>query len=348
MYSLVMLAAMTAGPDVPQDLMCPVTQSKYGCGFWSSHSFYDCCAPAHYGWVNCWNKGFGYYPGNARSFAGGCGCEPTYGQFYSPSPCACATCGNGYGQGGGSGCSFCGCGWPIGNQPAYYTSVLGCPTCVSAAPYAYYTEHSPCCRNGNFAFDTGLIGHGSGVGYAGFGGYGNFGYYGAAPMMHAQTTADLPPFPRDRTPSLAPLGPTPMPPLPMGVTPPKTPELPPPPMVPPPGDLKKDEPKKERLQDNRPSPALVVLSVPEGAIVCVEGEMLKSTGRQRSFRTPNLMPGQEYSYSIRAVMIVAGREESEDIKVKVLAGETTRGSFERLFAKTEANNPSIVDAKPGR
>ena len=46
MYSLVMLAAMTAGPDVPQDLLCPVTPSKYGNTFWSNHSFGDCCASA--------------------------------------------------------------------------------------------------------------------------------------------------------------------------------------------------------------------------------------------------------------------------------------------------------------
>ena len=45
MYSLVMLAAMTAGPDVPRNFMCPVTPSNYGCGFWSKHCFYDCCAP---------------------------------------------------------------------------------------------------------------------------------------------------------------------------------------------------------------------------------------------------------------------------------------------------------------
>ena len=68
MYSLVMLAAMTAGPDVPQAWLCPVTPSNYGSTFWSKHCFYDCCAPARYGWVDCYSKGFGVYPGNPRGF----------------------------------------------------------------------------------------------------------------------------------------------------------------------------------------------------------------------------------------------------------------------------------------
>lgn len=352
MYSLVMLAAMTAAPDVAQNTNCPVKPSNYGNGFWLKHCFYDCCAPARYGWVNCWNKGFGYYPGNSRGFCGGC--APSYGHFYSPSPCACAPCGSGYGAGGGggSGHSWCGYGWPIGDQPAYYTSVLGCPPHMTAPPYAYYTEKNPCCKFGNFAFDTGLIGHGSGVGYSGFGGYGNFGHYGGVPMQHPPTTADLPPFPRNyRQPSPIPLTPAPMPPLPMGVIPPAPEPAPPAPPAP---DAKKDEPKKEepkkeKLQTNRPAPATVVLCVPEGAVVTVETQPLSSTGRERTFRTPNLPPGQEFTYSVKAVMMLAGREEVETKQISVSAGEISRASFEKLFARLEgANGPSVADANPRR
>jgi uncharacterized protein (TIGR03000 family) len=357
MYSLVMLAAMTASPDVPQNWMCPVTPSNYGSTFWSKHSFYDCCAPARYGWVNCWNKGFGYYPGDSRGFSG-C-CTQSYGHFYMPSPCACNSCGNSaYAGGVKGGCGWCGCGWPIGNQPAYYSSVLGCPPCISAPPYAYYTEHNPCCKYGNFAFDTGLIGHSAGVGYSGFGGYGNFGFYGAVPMIHPPSTNDLPPFPRDyRMPSAVPIGPAPMPPLPKGVSPPMTPELPIPPIAPPtmpPGDTKKDEPKKEepkkeekkeRLQQTRPAPATVVLCVPDAAVVTVNGEPLTSTGRERSFRTPDLQSGQEYAYTVRAVVIVGGREEVESKQVTVAAGETSRASFEKLFARVGDGGKSIAGAR---
>ena len=343
MYSLVMLAAMTAGPDVPQNHLCPVTPSNYGCAFWSKHNFYECCAPARYGWVSCWTKGFGAYPGGARSFGGGC-C-PSYGPFYQPSPCACGPCG-GFGSGGGhGGGGFCGYGWGIGCKPAYYTSVLGCPPCVTGPPYANWTNCRPCC-NLHFAFDSGLIGHTHGVGDSGVGGTGNVGYYGAVPMMHKPSTLDLPPFPRSEYPSLStlPSGPVPMPPLPGTES--KTPNLPPGSLLPPPppamkdvpkkDEPKKDDPKKDKTDAGRPARATVVLSVPARATVTVEGQALKSTGGERTFRSPELESGREFVYTVRAVIELAGREEVESQQVRVTAGETTRISFEKLFAKVES------------
>ena len=353
MYSLVLMVAMTAGPDVPQNHMCPVTPSNYGCGFWLKNNFYDCCAPARYGWVTCWNKGFGFYPGNGRGFYGDCGCCPSYGYFYQPNPCACSCAPCGYGGGHGGGCDWCGCGWSIGDQPAYYTSVLGCPPFLSAPPYACCTDRAPCCNTMSLAFDTGLAGHSHGVGYAGMGGYGNFGFYGAVPMMHRPSTYDLPPMPRyDYLQPVVPGTPAPMPPLPKGSIPEmRPPEVPSSPAIPLPDDAKKpmpkkEEPKKDKVQ--RPTPATVVLSVPDGATITVEGQPLTSTGRERKFRTPALMPDQEFTYTVRAVVLVAGRAEAETLEVKVIAGEITRASFEKLFAKVGANSPSVVDAKPRR
>jgi uncharacterized protein (TIGR03000 family) len=323
MYSLVMMAALTAGPDVPQHWMCPVTPSNYGCGFWSKFSFYDCCAPARYGWVDCWNKGFSYYPG---------ACPSNFGSFYQ-TPACCASCANGMAA---SSCgkgehNWCGYGWPIGDQPAYYTSVLGCPPCVTAPPYAYYTERDPCCRHGQFAFDSGLIGHSHGVGYAGFGGYGNFGFYGAVPMAHPPTTADLPPFPRPdyRSTTTVPSKPAPLPPIPKGSEPPA-----------PPSDKKepkKDEPKKDEGKKPlvaRPAPATMVLSLPAGARLAVEGQDLSGAGGVRTFRTPDLEPGQEYAYTVTATLLINERAEIETLQVEVSAGEISRASFEKLFALT--------------
>jgi uncharacterized protein (TIGR03000 family) len=75
---------------------------------------------------------------------------------------------------------------------------------------------------------------------------------------------------------------------------------------------------------------------------------LTSTGRERKFRTPALTPDQEFTYTVRAVVLVAGRQEVETLEVKVIAGEITRASFEKLFAKVGANSPSFADAKPRR
>jgi uncharacterized protein (TIGR03000 family) len=210
-----------------------------------------------------------------------------------------------------------------------------------------------------FAFDSGLIGHTNGVGYAGFGGTGNFGFYGAVPMMHKPSTYDLPPFPRPEYPwvNATQTGPVPMPPLPgtknagMGTAPtiPAVPPdslLPPPPIVPDAkkdqqkkDELKKDESKKEspkRLDAGRSERATVVISVPSRATVSVEGEPLKSTGGERSFRTPELDPGKEFVYTVRAVIQLGGKDEIEVQQIKVTAGETSRASFEKLFAKIES------------
>ncbi|HKA07489.1 MAG TPA: TIGR03000 domain-containing protein [Gemmataceae bacterium] len=339
MYSLVMMAALTAGPDVPQHWMCPVTPSNYGCGFWSNHCFYECCAPARYGWVNCWNKGFSYYPGGGRGFCGDC--TATYGTFYYPPTCSCAPCGGtSAAPGGNFDHNWCGYGWPIGDQPAYYTSVIGCPPHVIAPPYAYYTERDPCCRYGQFAFDSGLIGHSQGIGYAGFSGYGNFGFYGGVPMTHPATTADLPPFPRPdlRTPSALPTKPAPMPPIPGGPTPP--------------GEEKKEEKKGEPKKDNEKraelAPAKVALSVPAGAHVTVDGYFLSGTGRERTFITPALEPGERYEYTVRASLTIDGREEVESLNVTVEAGEISRASFEKLFALIERPSGRTLANAPGR
>ena len=79
----------------------------------------------------------------------------------------------------------------------------------------------------------------------------------------------------------------------------------------------------------------MVLCVPDGAAVSVEGQPLRSTGRERVFRTPDLKPDQEFVYTVRATIVVAGREESETMQVKVRADEISRASFEQLLAKVE-------------
>lgn len=374
MYSLVMLAAMTTAPEVPQALLCPVTPSKYGGSFWLKHCFYDCCGPARYGWVNCWNKGFGYYPGGGRGFCGGC--ATSYGHFYQPTVCGtcCTTgkCGFGGWCGvGGGGCNthtWCGLDWSIGCKPAYYTSITGCGPCVTAPPYARYTQRNPCCTYGHFAFDSGLIGHSSGVGYAGFSGYGNFGFYGAVPMQHPPTTADIPRFVPGEyhmptqihvgTPSYAPLGSS----IPMNTTtaPTRAPSTfvpnvanPGSPMVAPPVDLipkapnippipVPEEPKKIEKSPVA-APSTVVLNVPSGSKVFVETHLLKGESAERTFRTPNLEPGQDYVYTVKAFITIAGSEHEETKQVTVKAGQTTRVNFEQLLAKVQGSS-NIVGA----
>jgi hypothetical protein len=53
------------------------------------------------------------------------------------------------------------------------------------------------------------------------------------------------------------------------------------------------------------------------------------------FFDPALAPGESYVYTVKATLLLAGREEAETREVTVTAGETSRVSFENLFAKVE-------------
>jgi hypothetical protein len=61
--------------------------------------------------------------------------------------------------------------------------------------------------------------------------------------------------------------------------------------------------------------------------------------------SPELEPGREFVYEVRAVVAVSGTEEVETKQVKVAAGQTSRISFETLFAKVQAATKSVADGK---
>ena len=89
----------------------------------------------------------------------------------------------------------------------------------------------------------------------------------------------------------------------------------------------------------------MVLSVPARATVTVEGQGLEYRRRAVIPRARSC-PGQEFVYTVRAVIELSGREEVETQHIKVTAGETSRVSFERLFAKVEAATArSVADGK---
>jgi uncharacterized protein (TIGR03000 family) len=379
MYSIVLMAAMTATPDMPQDLLCPVSPSRYTGGILShsfnKHCFYDCCAPARYGWVNCHTKGFGFYP------LGACGpcaqrsgplwhgvgsCEIYGGCGYGGSG-GCATgCSNGCGIkgwsiGGSWGCSnhnWHGLDWGIGKKPHYWPS----PGCYPGgyAPYARSAPATSCGCYGGYTFDSGLIGHSHGVGYAGFGATGNFGMYGQVPMQHPPTLADVPSYvpqvvdpmmvaPAIRTPAYSIPG-TSAPQLnpnigvPESLIPPPPANLAPP-MIPTPAPLK-DAPKKDipksPVSMPKGEPATVLLTVPAGAKVFINGYALKSDAAERTFRTPAIPFGENYSYTVKAIVAINGVDVVEEKTVQVSAGSSSTEQFSDLIAKVERANVKLA------
>jgi uncharacterized protein (TIGR03000 family) len=149
MYSVVLMAAMTASAEAP----------AFG-NFWATHCFWEECWPARYGWVAC---GPGYQPYYPAAYTSCCGCSGygySHGCYSSCHGCS-GSC-----HGGCWGSCYGGCsGWWPGS--IHYTGCGG----------GYYS----CYGGGPGLWD--------GIGYAGFGAFGNFGNYGTVPYYGAPVYA---------------------------------------------------------------------------------------------------------------------------------------------------------------
>jgi uncharacterized protein (TIGR03000 family) len=76
--------------------------------------------------------------------------------------------------------------------------------------------------------------------------------------------------------------------------------------------------------------ALLIVNLPEDARIFLNGQATKSTGARRSYVTPKLQPGKEYTYEVRAEMTVNGRQVSETRQVTFAVGRQVRVSFAGL------------------
>jgi uncharacterized protein (TIGR03000 family) len=71
----------------------------------------------------------------------------------------------------------------------------------------------------------------------------------------------------------------------------------------------------------RPETALLIAGLPENALLWVEGQLTRLRGPVRYFQSPPLIPGERYSYQLRAVWVEDGRWVSQTLKVPVQAGK---------------------------
>jgi uncharacterized protein (TIGR03000 family) len=94
MYSIVLMAAMTASTETP----------AFG-SFWANHCFWEECWPARYGWVAC---GPGYAPYYPAAYTSCCGCYG-YGYSYGCYASCHGCCGGCYGWWPGA-IHYAGCG----------------------------------------------------------------------------------------------------------------------------------------------------------------------------------------------------------------------------------------------
>ena len=74
---------------------------------------------------------------------------------------------------------------------------------------------------------------------------------------------------------------------------------------------------------------LINVRVPAGAEVRFNASKTSQTGSLRSFVTPALEPGRDYSYEIRARWMEAGRPVEETRKINLRAGDRLTLNFTR-------------------
>jgi uncharacterized protein (TIGR03000 family) len=84
----------------------------------------------------------------------------------------------------------------------------------------------------------------------------------------------------------------------------------------------------------KPTPAKVVVSLPEDAKLTVNGQPTELTSDQRVFTTPELKPGKDYYYVIRAEVVRDGEVKSLTKEVAVTAGRESKVEFALPAAAT--------------
>ena len=75
-------------------------------------------------------------------------------------------------------------------------------------------------------------------------------------------------------------------------------------------------------------PGMLIVNLPAEAQLTFDGAATTSTSAQRTFRTPPLQTGQDYTYTLRAEVNRDGVTSDVTQTVTVRAGETTRISLE--------------------
>ncbi|HEY8506357.1 MAG TPA: TIGR03000 domain-containing protein, partial [Gemmataceae bacterium] len=118
------------------------------------------------------------------------------------------------------------------------------------------------------------------------------------------------------------------------------------PVVPAPAPAVEPLPKpKEEPKGTSADAAHLILELPEGSALFIDGNPIPNSSPRRKFHTPALRPGQAYFYDVRVVVEKDGRTVEENKRVVVRAGETVEASFTGL---TEPAPLAVADLAPRR
>jgi uncharacterized protein (TIGR03000 family) len=94
-----------------------------------------------------------------------------------------------------------------------------------------------------------------------------------------------------------------------------------------PKTMPKEKSKKEEEEVSDTAPATIIVMLPAGAKLMVDGNATRSTSDRRTFITPALEMGSDYVYTLQAEVMVDGQVSVQTRDVTVRSGETTEVSF---------------------
>lgn len=96
-----------------------------------------------------------------------------------------------------------------------------------------------------------------------------------------------------------------------------------------------------------PSASVLIAHLPEHGLLWVEGVRTRLTGRTRTFQSPLLQPGRNYSYTVRVAWIEDGHWVDQTRTVPIRAG-SIQALFLRKALVSPVNNKGEPEAMPAK
>jgi uncharacterized protein (TIGR03000 family) len=103
-------------------------------------------------------------------------------------------------------------------------------------------------------------------------------------------------------------------------------------------------PPKPKPEEKKPAQGRLIIELPAQAKLYIDDHLMKTTSAHRTFRTPELQPGQTYYYIVRAELNQDGKRYSERKRVLIRAGQTVQLGFNELASARNEVPKSVASA----
>jgi uncharacterized protein (TIGR03000 family) len=105
-----------------------------------------------------------------------------------------------------------------------------------------------------------------------------------------------------------------------------------------------DRSAEYRAAQSKPAaaPARLTIELPAAAKLYVDGTLVKGDGEARNFHTPDLTAGKTFYYDLKAEVVVDGKTVTQEKRVLVKAGDANAESFEKLIAAVKSDRTDVA------